>query len=437
MDWTLALALLVGGLVLLLLAGLPVAFAFFGINLVGAWIFLGGENGLVQLTRNAVSAVTNFSLAPIPLFVLMGEILLHTGVAFRAIDAIERVITRVPGRLPVVTVAGGTVFAALSGSTIANTAMLGRSLLPEMLRRGYHPTLAMGPIMATGGIAMLIPPSALAVLVGSLAGISIAKLLMAGILPGLLMAALFFAYIGARATLRPQDAPRDEPVAMSTAERWRPFLIYVLPLSGILLVVVGSLLAGIAAPTESAALGVIASAVAAAAYRSLTWPVLVTALRETARTSVMILFIIVASTTFSQILSFSGATGGMVGLIRGLGADPFVIMLGMMLVLVVLGCFVDQVSMVMLTVPIFIPIARELGIDLLWLGVVYLLTMEISFLTPPFGLLLFVMKGVATDRYPIGVIYRAAMPFLVLEFAVLGLVLTFPPLGLWLPSFVR
>jgi tripartite ATP-independent transporter DctM subunit len=437
MDWSVALMLMVGGLAALLLLGLPVAIAFFGINLIGAYIFLGGENGLMQMTRNAVSSVTNFSLAPIPLFILMGEILLHTGVAFRAIEAIERVITRMPGRLPVVTVVGGTVFAALSGSTIANTAMLGRSLLPEMLRRGYHPTLAMGPIMATGGIAMLIPPSALAVLVGSLAGISISKLLVAGILPGLLMAALFFAYIVLRAKLRPQDAPPEVTVPMTTIEHWKPFLIYVLPLSGILLVVVGSLLAGVAAPTESAALGVIASAIAAAAYRSLSWSALITACRETAKTGVMILFIIVASTTFSQILSFSGATGGMVSLIGELGADPFAVLLGMMFVLVVLGCFVDQVSMVMLTVPLFIPVANALGIDLLWLGVVYLLTMEISFLTPPFGLLLFVMKGVAPAHLPIGVIYRAALPFLALEFVVLGLLLAFPPLGLWLPSFVR
>ena len=371
MDWTSALALMVGGLAVLLILGLPVAVAFFGINLIGAYIFLGGENGLMQMTRNAVSAITNFSLAPIPLFILMGEVLLHTGVAFRAIDAIERVITRIPGRLPVVTVVGGTVFSSLSGSTIANTAMLGRSLMPEMLRRGYHPTLAMGPIMATGGIAMLIPPSALAVLVGSLAGISISKLLVAGIIPALIMALLFFGYIVARAKLRPQDAPPEDHVPMSTWERWRPFCLYVLPLSGILFVVVGSLLAGIAAPTESAALGVIASVIAAAAYRSLSFKALVTALRETAKTSVMILFIIVASTTFSQILSFSGATSGMVSMISALGAEPFMILLGMMLVLIILGCFVDQVSMVMITVPLFIPMAQAAGIDLLWLGVIY------------------------------------------------------------------
>ena len=191
MDWSSSLLLLLGTLLLLMVTGLPVAFAFLGVNLIGAFVFLGGEIGLDQVVRNTIASVSNFSLAPIPLFLLMGEILFQTGVAFAAINAIDKLITRVPGRLSIVSVLGGTMFSSLSGSTIANTAVLGSALLPDMLKRGYHPTLAMGPIMATGSIAMLIPPSALAVLLGSLAGISIAKLLIAGIIPGLMMAASF------------------------------------------------------------------------------------------------------------------------------------------------------------------------------------------------------------------------------------------------------
>ncbi|OXR49848.1 MULTISPECIES: TRAP transporter large permease subunit [unclassified Pusillimonas] len=437
MDWTSALALLVGALAFFLLLGLPVAVTFFGVNVIGAIVFLNGEIGLVQMTRNVVTAITNYNLAPIPLFILMGEILLHSGMAFKAIDAIERLITRVPGRMAVVSVVAGTVFSTLSGSTIANTAMLGRSLMPEMLRRGYHPTLSMGPIMATGAIAMLIPPSALAVLVGSLAGISISRLLMAGIIPALIMAVLFFGYIVVRAKMRPQDAPADEPVQRTMAERWMPFLIHVVPLSGILVVVVGSLLAGIATPTESAALGVIASFVAAACYRCLNLKVIKDTLSETAKTSTMILFIIMASTTFSQILAFSGATSGMVSLITSAGADPFTVVLMMMLILLVLGCFIDQVSMVMITVPLFIPVANALGIDLVWLGVIYLITMEMGFLTPPFGLLLFVMKGIAPPEVGITTVYKAAMPFIIIEMGVLLAVLFFPEIGLWLPSLIQ
>ncbi|MFA7624947.1 MAG: TRAP transporter large permease subunit [Pusillimonas sp.] len=437
MDWTSALALLVGALAFFLLLGLPVAVTFFGVNVIGAIVFLNGEIGLVQMTRNVVTAITNYNLAPIPLFILMGEVLLHSGMAFKAIDAIERLITRVPGRMAVVSVAAGTVFSTLSGSTIANTAMLGRSLMPEMLRRGYHPTLSMGPIMATGAIAMLIPPSALAVLVGSLAGMSISRLLLAGVVPAIIMAALFFAYIVLRAKWRPQDAPPDDPVQRTMSERWMPFLIYVLPLSGILVVVVGSLLFGIATPTESAALGVIASFVAAGLYRCLNWQVVKATLSETAKTSTMILFIIMASTTFSQILAFSGATSGMVSLITGAGADPFTVVLMMMLILLILGCFIDQVSMVMITVPLFIPVANALGIDLIWLGVIYLITMEMGFLTPPFGLLLFVMKGIAPPEVRITTVYKAAMPFIIIELFVLAIVLYFPEIGLWLPSLIQ
>ena len=203
MEWHEALILLIGCMLLLMAIGLPVALAFFGVNIVGAYLFLGGETGLLQLTRNSLASLASFTLAPIPLFLLMGEILFHTGIAFRAIDAVDKLILRIPGRLSIVTILGGTLFSSLSGSTLANTAVLGSVLLPDMLKRGYHPSIAMGPIMATGGIAMLIPPSALAVLLGSLAGVSITKLLIAGILPGLMMSVLHLGYVILRCYLNP------------------------------------------------------------------------------------------------------------------------------------------------------------------------------------------------------------------------------------------
>ncbi|MCD6674619.1 MAG: TRAP transporter large permease subunit [Burkholderiaceae bacterium] len=434
MPWQEALFLLLGVLVGLLLLGLPVAFAFFAVNIVGALVFLGGDAGLMQMVRNSVTALTNYSLAPIPLFILMGELLLHTGVAFRAINAIEQLISRVPGRLPIVSVVGGTVFAALSGSSMANTAMLGSALLPDMLRRGYDPRIAMGPIMATGGIAMLIPPSALAVLLGSLAGMSISKLLIAGVLPALLMAVLFIGYIVFVCVRDPSRAPREDASDASGWARYRPFVVDVVPLSLIFLAVVGSLVAGIATPTESAALGCVASAIAALGYRALDARNLRISLVETAKISVMILFIIVASITFAQILAFSGATNGLVALVSESGLSPFMVVVAMVAVLLFLGCFVDQVSMLMITVPFFVPLAKAVDIDLLWLGVLYLLTMEISFLTPPFGLLLFVMKGVAPPHITLGDVYRAAMPFLLLELFVLALLMAWPGMGTWLPN---
>jgi len=434
MDWVSALLIMLGVLVGLMALGLPVAFAFLGVNIIGAWIFLGGEAGLDQMARNTMAAVSNFSLAPIPLFLLMGEILFHSGVAFQAINAVDRLIARVPGRLSIVSVAGGTIFSSLSGSTIANTAVLGSALLSDMLKRGYHPTIAMGPIMATGSIAMLIPPSALAVLLGGLAGVSIAKLLIAGIIPGLMMATAFFLYIVVRCHLRPDLAPAYDVELEPLSERLKPFLLHVVPLLGIFFVVVGSILAGWATPTESAALGSVAATIAAIAYGKFSLGAMVTALKETAKISVMILFIIAASVTFSQILAFSGATNGLLALIDPAGASPLLLLLAMLGILLFLGAFMDQVSMIMITLPFFIPLAASIGLDLLWFGVLMLVVMEISFKTPPFGLLIYVMKGVAPASTTLRQVYAAAMRFIGLELIVLAIIIAFPETATWLAS---
>ncbi|NMG50791.1 TRAP transporter large permease subunit [Azoarcus communis] len=437
MEWQAALALMLGSLFVLMLIGVPVAFAFLGVNLIGAWVFLGGEAGLGQLVRNSVGSISSFSLTPIPLFVLMGEVLFHTGLAYRAIEAIERLISRVPGRLSLVSVLGGTTFATLSGSTIANTAMMGGTLLPEMLRRGYHPTLAMGPIMAVGGIAMLIPPSALAVMLGSLAGISIAQLLIGGILPGLVMSIGFLGYVVLRCRADPSLAPADENAAQYQGwARWWPFMRDVVPLLGIFVAVVGSMLAGWASPTESAAIGALAAVIATMAYRVLTLHALYKALMETARISVIILFVLVASTTFSQLLSFSGATSGLLGLITELEVSPLMLVVGMLLLLLVLGCVIDQVSMMMITLPFFMPLATAAGIDPVWLGVMMLIAMEMGLLTPPFGLLLMVMQSVAPSSIRLPQIYAAAVPFLAIELVVLALILFVPWLAVGLPRLM-
>src|SRR5947208_6072773 len=230
---------MLGGSTVLLFLGLPVAFSFLVINLLGALLFLGGEPGLVQLARNSVGSVMNFSLTPIPFFVLMGEVLFHTGIALKVIDGVERLIQQVPGRLAVVAVVAGTIFSAISGSTISTTAMLGSLMLPVMLARGYHPTMATGPIMAIGAVDMLIPPSALTVLLGSLSGISISKLLIGGVVPGLILSVAFVAYIVARVRADPALAPATPIEARTGWARWDLLFRYVLPLVSIFVVVVG------------------------------------------------------------------------------------------------------------------------------------------------------------------------------------------------------
>lgn len=436
MSWPVSLGLLLGLLAGLLALGLPVVFAFLIIDVVGAWIFLGGDAGLMQMTANMAESITQFSLVPIALFVMMGEVLFHTGVAFRAIAAIERLIAAIPGRLSVVGVLGGTAFATLSGSSLANTAMMGSTLLPDMLERGYNKSIAMGPLMATGGIAMLIPPSALAVMLGSLAHISIERLLIGGILPGLIMGLVFLLYVVGRCALDPTLAPAEKLAPVHGWARWRPFMVDVLPLFSIFVVVVGSMIMGWASPSESAALGAIACIIIAACYRALTLRTLAKSLTETAKVSVMILFILVASTTYSQILSFSGATSGLLAAVGQYELTPMIAVLGMLAILIFLGCFVDQISMIMITLPFFMPLAQSLGIDLVWLGILFLVVMEIGLLTPPFGLLLVVMQGVAPKGTRFVEVYRAALPFLALEFLVLALVIVFPGLATWLPSLI-
>jgi tripartite ATP-independent transporter DctM subunit len=435
MSWIEGSLLLFGGLVAVMGLGLPVAFAFLLLNVVGALVFLGGEPGLSQLARNAVQSITSFSLTPIPFFVLMGEVLFHTGVALKAIDAFALLIRRVPARLSVIAIVAGTVFSAISGSTIATTALLGSLMLPTMLARGYDPRMAMGPIMGIGGVDMLIPPSALTVLLGSLAGISIAGLLIGGIVPGLILSAMYVAYIIARATIDPALAP-DEQVDAGAhgAARWLPFATHVVPLVLIFGLVIGAMTGGFATPTEAAAIGAAGTIAAAAVYRGLTFANLMKALTGTVAVSGIILFIIVGATTFSQVLSFSGVVNGLVGLVTGLGLSVNAIVIAMLLILLFLGCFVDQVSMMLITLPFFMPLAQRYDIDPIWFGVLFLICMQLGLLTPPFGLLLFTMKGVAPPAITMHQVYRAAMPYIVMSLVILVLIFFFPVIATWLPA---
>lgn len=436
-SWQIAAWLMLGGSTLLLFMGMPVALTFLSINLVGAILYMGGEPGLMQLVRNSVSSVTAFALTPIPLFVLMGEILFHTGLAVKVIDGIERLIVRVPGRLAVVAVVAGTVFSAISGSTIATTAMLGALMLPVMLARGYHPTMATGPIMAIGAVDMLIPPSALTVLLGSLSGISISKLLLGGIMPGLILSVACVVWIVVRVRLSPRLAPEDPNAEQHHGwARWRLFFAYEMPTLSIFVVVVGALVAGWATPTECAALGAFATMVLAAFYGKLNWEAMLKALKGTAGISGMILFIILGATTFAQILSFSGASSGLVQLITGQGLSTNQILIGMLLFLIFLGIFIDQVSMMMITLPIFMPIVSALGIDPVWFGVLFLICMQLGLLTPPFGLLLMTMRSVAPASVSMGQIFLAVMPYLTMSVLLLVAVFMVPGIATWLPSWM-
>jgi len=425
-SWGSVLALMFASKVALLLVALPVAFVFFTINIVGSYLIFGGLPGLEQMVRNEQLSVAQFSLVPIPLFVLMGEVLFHTGLALKSIDAVDAVIRRVPGRLAVVTLVAGTIFSAISGSTIATTAMLGSLLLPQMLERKYDPKTAMGPILAIGGVDILIPPSGLAVLLGSLAGISISGLLIGGIVPGLILSALFIGYVLLRCWLNPSLAPAYDDGKPRVKRPWLNLLVTVVPLIAVFAIVVVSMTQGWATPTESSALGALATILLAACYGSLTPQNLWKSLLGTASISGSLLFIIVGATTFAQLLSFSGATAGLVALIESSQLGQTTILIGMLAILLILGFFIDQTSIMMITLPFYMPLVRSFGVDLVWFGIMYLLCMQIGLLTPPFGLLLFVLKGVAPPGITVAMIYRAAIPYVWLTMLMMALIFVLP-----------
>ena len=434
MEWYSAIALLFGLIIGMMLLGMPVAIAFLASNIVGAYIFIGGEIGVSQMLRNGFGAMTNFSLVPIPMFLLMGELFYHTGLGQRMFNAIDKLFGNIPGRLAYVTVAGGTGFAALSGSSMGSTALLGSLMVPEMMKRGYNKYLSIGPILGTGGLAVIIPPSALAVLLATLGQTDVAALLIAGIIPGLILASMYFALIYSWTKFDPDAAPGYLADTVSLQEKLILIIKDILPLVGAIVLTIGVMVTGWATPTEAAAIGCVAVMLLAVAYRSLTIRAFIESVSGALRVTVMAFLIIFGSATFSQILAFSGASSGLINWATGFETAPIVMLLMMMAVLLFLGCFMDQLSMMLLTAPIYFPLAQSLGFDLTWFGLIMLLTLEIGFTTPPFGLLLFVMKGVAPPGTTMKDIYLAATPFILCVFTLITLIILFPPLATWLPS---
>jgi tripartite ATP-independent transporter DctM subunit len=442
MEWYTALGFLLGLILFFMFLGVPVALAFLAANMVGATYFMGGNGdlftqmsrGIGQLANNAVPTVTTFNLMPVPMFLLMGEIFFFTGLAQRMFSAIDKLMGRIPGRLSFVTVAGGTAFATLSGSSMGSTALLGSLMVPEMQARGYKKHMSIGPILGTGGLAMLIPPSALAVLLATLANLDVGKLLIAGIIPGLMLACFYVILILVMCLIDPDAAPSYEVESVSWATRGKLFLLDVLPMVSVVIGVILLILNGWSTPSESAAFGCLGVLILAALYRKLTIKSIIASVDGALRVTVMALLIIFGSATFSSLLAFSGASAGLINWATGFDLAPIVMLLVMFGILLILGMFMDQLSMMLLTVPIFFPLAATLNFDLIWFAVITLLALEISFTTPPFGLLLFVMKGVSPPDTTMRDIYIAALPFIGCSILLVGLMIIWPGIALWLPS---
>lgn len=437
MEWWQALLLLLGSIVVLLFSGIPVAIGFLLVDILGAFLFLGGPQGIVQLILNMAESLTSFSLLPVPLFVLMGEVMFHSKLGFKAIDVIDQWIGRIPGRLSLLAVIGGTVFATMSGSTMATTAILGSLLLPDMERRGYHKSMSVGPVMGSGGLSMLIPPSALAILLAALNQISVGGLLIAGVIPGVLIAFFYASYVVIRAWIQPHLAPPFDAPEIPVKTKLKETAIHVFPVALIIFLVIGLIFLGIATPSESAALGALGTVLLAATYGRMSLDTMKKSILGSVKVTSMMFIIIVGSMTFSQIMAFSGASAGLIEVIAKLDLPPMMILISMQIILLFLGCFMDNLSMVMVAAPIFLPIAQALHFDMIWFSLIMLINMEMANTTPPFGLLLFVMKGVAPPDTTMGQIIKAGLPFLLCDATAMVLIMIFPQIALYLPSLMK
>ncbi|GHE21756.1 TRAP transporter large permease [Halomonas urumqiensis] len=437
MEWYLALAFLLTMILVFMALGTPIALAFLAANLIGAWHFMGGQNGLIQLLNNGFGGLSSFNLVPIPLFLLMGELFFRTGLGMKMFNAIDQLMGKVPGRLSYVTVVGGTGFSTLSGSSMGSTALMGSLLVPEMQRRGYKKHMAIGPILGTGGLAIIIPPSALAVLLATLAKIDIGALLIAGILPGLVLACLYMATIWLQTRLDPSAAPTYalEPVPMR--QKLKLIATDILPMISVMVLIVTLMLTGFATPSEAAAFGALGAIVLAAIYRCMSWEAFKLSVTGALKVTLMAYLIVFGSATFSQLLAFSGASSGLIQWATSFDLAPILMLLAMFAVLLVLGTFMEQISIMMLTAPFFFPLAQALGFDLIWFGIIVLLALEISFSTPPLGLLLFVMKGVAPAGTTMREIYAAAIPYILCSMLLVAILIAFPSLATWLPGMIN
>jgi tripartite ATP-independent transporter DctM subunit len=431
MEWPFILLFLFGSLLILMFVGLPVAFSFLLVTSGAVYLLMGGTNGLTQLTVSIFDSLTKFNLTAIPFFILMGEVLYHAGLVSKALDAFSKWVGAIPGRLSVVTFLIGGLFGALSGATVASTAVLAALMVPEMMRRNYHKEMILGPIMASGALDMIIPPSALTVLLGTIAEVSIGRLLINAIVPGYILLGIYVGFVMIRCWLNPSLAPKYEVSDIGLKEKIFVGLRDLLPLGIVIFVALGLMMLGVATPTEAAALASLIAFVLAAVYRSLNLKVIKMSIFSSLQVTVMILTIIAASAAFSQVLAFSGASRGMLHLVLGAAVDPFWVLIIMLAIVILLGCFIEQVSIMMITLPIFMPIVKALGLDPVWVCILILLCLSIGQLSPPFGLALFVMKATSPPEITMKDIYKAAWPYCLLDLIGVALIIAFPILATW------
>ena len=426
---------LAGGLGFGLVTGFPMAFTLSASAIITALIFFGPHT-LPFVATNVFGMMSSMVLIALPLFVFMACVLEKSAVADDLYAFMYQALGPVRGGLSMGTVMICAIIAAMSGVSTTAVVTMGIIALPIMLKQGYHKSIAIGPILAGGALGLLIPPSISLIVYGMVARVSIGKLFAGGIVPGLILVGLFLAYIGVRSFLQPNYAPalpREKRVPLKDLIRLAKGLI--LPIA-VISAVLGTIFAGIASPTEAAAVGVAGALISAVINRKLSWSLLGQAAVRTMSISGMIMWILFGATCFTSIFFRTGGQDLIADLLLGMEANPVLIFLFILATLIVLGFFLDEITQVMITVPVFLPIIVELGYDPVWFGVLFMTQVQMDYLTPPFGFTLFYMKGVAPPEVSMGDIYRSILPFVLIQLVVVIFILLYPEVVLWLPNLL-
>jgi len=435
MDWGATLTFAIIILLLLFSAGLPVFVAFLVLNAAGVF-WLMGSSGFGMFANSFYNTITGESLMAIPLFILMGEVLFRSNAVEILIESIDKMVGNVRGRQYVLVTSLATIFGALSGSATAVSAMLGRSVMPVMLQRGYDRRLSVSAILGGASLAPIIPPSLLVVMIGSMVDTSIAKLLIAGVVPGLLLASMMVAYTYVRILRNPRLEPADgEADKRVSGSEFLRALARTLPFGFVIFSVMGLILLGIATPNESAATGVIGALVAAALFRRLSFRMFSQAVLGTCTVSTMIMIIIASSMLFGQLLSFTGATTGLVTVASEMQLSELGTFLVLMAIPFILCMFIDLFAVMLVAIPIYEPILSIHHFDPIWFWTLFLINLTIGSLSPPFGYTIFALKG-AYPELAMDDVYGGAWPMVWLFIIGCAIMYVFPSIVTFLPNLI-
>ncbi|GAB6145079.1 TRAP transporter large permease [Desulfocicer niacini] len=434
MEWYIVLAILVISLTLFLFIGLPVAFSLGFLSMLSALVFWPGTTGLYGVALAGYGHMGNYTLVCVPLFILMAQLVMHSRMGTDSYEVADRFLRQLPGGLGMTSAVFGAIFGAVCGASTAGTATVGLLSLPEMMKRGYQSGISGAIVAFSGALSILIPPSVILILYGTLANESIGALFAGGIIPGLLMTVFSLIYIYVRVMMNPEIAPRDE-VRYTWKEKfsslWKVWSLLV-----VVLMLLGTIYSGIATPTEASAIACLSVFIIALVKQSLSIETVRTALMQTVKTTAMIGWIIIGATSFGYVIIYSGCAAELTDWVISLPVPSTVIVIILMLGFLFMGMFLDPAAIVMMTTPIILPILLALEINVLWFGVLMAINMCAGNISPPMGLNLYIVKGLMPNEINLRGLFKAAVPFMVLDVVTIALVMIFPGIVTWLPELM-